>query len=553
MRSYASGPSVEPLSGDTIGACLDATASRLPHGLAVVSRHQDIRRTWRELVDDVDAVALGLIGIGVARGDRVGIWSPTRVEWTLLQLGTARVGAILVNVNPAYRPAELAYALRQSGVRVLVTAERFKTSEYLTMVADVREELPALERVIVLGQERAGAGGDLLWAELLAAGTDIDGDRLAETEEQLDTDDPINIQYTSGTTGNPKGATLSHHNILNNARTIAEILGYSEADKVCIPVPLYHCFGMGIGTLGCVASGATMVYPAESFAPEPTLDAIAQERCTSIYGVPTMFIAMLSSPRFGDLDLSSLRTGIMAGAPCPIEVMKRVVNEMHAEEMTIAYGMTETSPASTMTRRTDDLGRRTSTVGTVLPHVEVKVVDPATGVTVPTGSPGELCSRGYLVMRGYWEDPDSTGAAVDKAGWMHTGDLAVMDTEGYINIVGRSKDLVIRGGENIYPREIEEVLFQHPAIVAAQVIGLPDEHMGEELMAWVTFREGESPSDDDLRAFCRERLAHFKVPRYWRVAAEFPMTVTGKVQKFKMREVAIEELSLQEAAAIRTA
>ena len=369
----------------------------------------------------------------------------------------------------------------------------------------------------------------------------------------LDPDDPINIQYTSGTTGNPKGATLTHHNILNNARSVAEVLGYTEADRVCIPVPLYHCFGMGLGTLGCVVSGATMVYPAESFAADPTLDAIAEEHCTSIYGVPTMFIAMLESPRFGDLDLSSLRTGIMAGAPCPIEVMKRVVSEMHAEEMTIAYGMTETAPVSTMTRRTDDLDRRTSTVGTVLPHVEVKIVDPATGATVPTGAPGELCSRGYLVMAGYWEDADATDAAVDNGGWMHTGDLAVMDADGYVNIVGRLKDLVIRGGENIYPREIEEVLFQHPAVAAAQVIGVPDARMGEELMGWVTFREGDTATEDDLRAHCREHLAHFKVPRYWKITTEFPMTVTGKVQKFKMRETAVEELGLGEAAAIQTA
>ena len=512
-----------------------------------------VRLTWRELADQTEALALGLLGIGIENGDRVGIWAPTCVEWTVLQFAAARVGAILVNVNPAYRPAELSYALRQSGVRVLVTAPRFKTSDYLAMVAEVRAELPALERVVVIGSDRAAGPDDLLFDELISAGREVDLGRLAEREEGLDPDDPINIQYTSGTTGNPKGATLTHHNILNNARSVAEVLGYTETDRVCIPVPLYHCFGMGLGTLGCVASGATMVYPAESFAADPTLDAIAEERCTSIYGVPTMFIAMLESPRFGDLDLSSLRTGIMAGAPCPIEVMKRVVSEMHADEMTIAYGMTETSPASTMTRRTDDLDRRTSTVGTVLPHVEVKVVDPGTGATVSTGSPGELCSRGYLVMAGYWKDVDATKAAVDDDGWMHTGDLAVMDADGYVNIVGRSKDMVIRGGENIYPREIEEILFQHPAVAATQVIGVPDPRMGEELMAWVTFREDETATEDELRAFCREQLAHFKVPRYWKVTSEFPMTVTGKVQKFKMRETAIAELGLAKAAAIETA
>ena len=541
------------MSGETIGDCLAATVARFPDGQALVSRAQGVRLTWRELADRTEAVALGLLGIGIEKGDRVGIWSPTCVEWTLLQFGAARVGANLVNVNPAYRSGELAYALRQSGVRVLVTAPRFKTSDYLAMVADVRDELPTLERVIVFGSDRAAGTEDLLFDELTSAGQAVDPGRLAEREARLDPDDPINIQYTSGTTGNPKGATLTHHNILNNARSVAEVLGYTAADRVCIPVPLYHCFGMGLGTLGCVASGATMVYPAESFAADPTLDAIAEERCTSIYGVPTMFIAMFESPRFADLDLSSLRTGIMAGAPCPIEVMKRVVNEMHAAEMTIAYGMTETSPVSTMTRRTDDLDRRTSTVGTALPHVEVKIVDPATGATVSTGTPGELCTRGYLVMAGYWEDADATNAAVDDGGWMHTGDLAIMDADGYANIVGRSKDMVIRGGENIYPREIEEVLFQHPSVASAQVIGVPDIRMGEELMAWVTFRERDTATEDELRAFCRERLAHFKVPRYWKIASEFPMTVTGKVQKFKMRETAIAELGLATAAAIQTA
>ena len=544
MRSYASCESTLALTGQTIGEALAATAARLPHGLALVSRHQDVRLSWGELSQRVEEVALGLLALGVEQGDRVGIWSPTRVEWTLLQFATARVGAILVNVNPAYRPNELAYALGQSGVRMLVTAPSFKTSDYVDMVSSVRSDLPALERVIVLGPE---------WDALVDGGRSVDVARLHEREGSLDCDDPINIQYTSGTTGAPKGATLTHHGVLNNGASIAEGLGYTEADRVCIPVPLYHCFGMGIGNLGCVASGATMVYPAESFAPDPTLDAIAEERCTSIYGVPTMFIAMLESPHFPSLDLTSLRTGIMAGAPCPVEVMKRVVNEMHAQEITIAYGMTETSPASTMTRRTDDLDRRTSTVGTVLPNVEVKIVDPTTGATVPTRTPGELCSRGYLVMRGYWENPEATAEAVDDAGWMHTGDLAVMDEEGYINIVGRAKDLVIRGGENIYPREIEEVLFQHPAVVAVQVIGVPDVRMGEELMAWLTFRESATATEDELRDFCRERLAHFKVPRYWKTADEFPMTVTGKIQKFKMREVAITELGLEEAAGIQTA
>jgi fatty-acyl-CoA synthase len=553
MRSYASGVAVEPLAGDTIGDRLAATTARVPDALALVSRHQGVRLTWRELAQRAEALALGLLAIDIDQGDRVGVWSPTCVEWTVLQLAAAQVGAILVNVNPAYRPGELSYALRQSGVRVLVSAPRFKTSEYLAMVEEVRPQLPALERVVVIGTERAPGADDLLFDELVALGWGIGPDRLAERSRQLDADDPINIQYTSGTTGNPKGATLTHHNVLNNARSIAAVLGYTEADRVCIPVPLYHCFGMGIGSLGCLSSGAAMVYPAESFEADATLDAIADERCTSIYGVPTMFIAMLESPRFGGLDLASLRTGIMAGAPCPIEVMKRVVSEMHADEMTIAYGMTETSPVSTMTRRSDDLDRRTSTVGTALPHVEIKIVDPATGATVEPGAPGELCARGYLVMAGYWEDPEATRGAVDAAGWMHTGDLAVMDRDAYLNIVGRLKDMVIRGGENIYPREIEEVLFEHPAVASAQVVGVPDARFGEELMAWVALRDGEVATEEELRAFCRERLSHFKVPRYWKLVAEFPMTVTGKVQKFKMRDVAIEELGLQDAAGIRTA
>ena len=545
VRAYASGIASEPLSGQTIGECLAAIARRRPDGLALVSRHQEVRLSWQQLAQRVDEVALGLLALGIERGDRVGIWSPTCVEWTLLQFAAAKAGAILVNVNPAYRASELAHALRQSGTRLLVAAPGFKSSDYVAMIESVRADLPALEQVVVLGPD---------WDSLVAGGLSLERACLVEREALLDADDPINIQYTSGTTGSPKGATLTHHNILNNALAIASVLGYTEADRVCIPVPLYHCFGMGMGNLACTATGATMVYPAASFAPEPTLDAIAEERCTSIYGVPTMFIAMLESPRLDELDVGSLRTGIMAGAPCPVEVMKRVVARLHAEEITIAYGMTETSPVSTMTRRHDDLVRRTSTVGTMLPHVEVKIIDPATGATVPSGSPGEFCSRGYLVMRGYWDNPVATAEAIDEAGWMHTGDLATMDDEGYVNIVGRLKDLVIRGGENIYPREIEEVLFEHPAIAAVQVIGVPDLRMGEEVMAWVILRSSdESPSNDELREFCRGRLAHFKVPRYWKTVTEFPMTVTGKVQKYKMREVAVVELDLGEAAAVRTA
>jgi fatty-acyl-CoA synthase len=553
--SYDSGTAASRLVGDTIGAALDAVVASRPDGLALVSRHQDIRWTWEQLNQEVERVALGLLALGIEQGDRVGIWSPNCAEWAVFQFASSRVGAILVVLNPAYRPHELAYALGQSGVRLLVTAESFKTSDYLAMLAAVRDELPALERVVTIGTARAGAPDDLLWDELVAATTETDADRdaLRAREAALDCDDPINIQYTSGTTGNPKGATLTHHNILNNARLIAKTLGYTADDRVCIPVPLYHCFGMGIGNLGCLASGSTMVYPAPSFEPLATLEAIAGERCTSVYGVPTMFIAQLEHPRFGEFDLTSLRTGIMAGAPCPIEVMKRVISEMHASEVCIAYGMTETAPVSFMSAPDDDIERRVSTVGTVMAHVEAKIVDPATGHTAPIGTPGEICTRGYLVMRGYWDNEEATNEAINEAGWMHTGDLGVMDDEGYVNIVGRIKDMVIRGGENVYPREIEEVLFEHPAVGSAQVIGVPDARMGEELMAWVVLREGATASDDELRQHCRERLSHFKVPRYVRFVDEFPMTVTGKIQKFRMREIAIAELGLEEAAAVRTA
>ena len=447
----------------------------------------------------------------------------------------------------------MAYAVNQSGLRLLVTAPAFKTSDYRARIHEVRSQLPRLERVVVLGDQGTGVPGDLLWDDLLAAGANVKAEDVELRETLLDADDPINIQYTSGTTGNPKGATLTHHNILNNARSLAELLRYTAADRVCIPVPLYHCFGMGVGNLGCVTSGATMVYPAESFEPLATLEAIAGERCTSIYGVPTMFIAQLEHPRFAEFDLTSLRTGIMAGAPCPIEVMKRVINEMHASEVCIAYGMTETAPVSFLTRPEDTFDRRVSTVGTVLPHVEAKIIDPATGLTAPLATPGEVCTRGYLVMQGYWENPDATAEAVDRAGWMHTGDLGTIEAEGYLNIVGRIKDMVIRGGENLYPVEIEEVLFQHPAVASAQVIGVPDERMGEELMAWVVVREVGALTEDELKDFCKDRIAHFKVPRYVKFVDEYPMTVTGKVQKFLMRQMAIEELGLEAAAAVKTA
>jgi len=552
-KSYVSGGAASPLSGQTIGEYLSSVIARQPDAEALVSRHQEMRLTYGELGREVERVARGLLGLGIEKGDRVGIWSPTRVEWTLLQFATARAGAILVNINPAYRAGEMAYAVNQSGLRLLVTAPAFKTSDYRARIHEVRSQLPRLERVVVLGDQGTGVPGDLLWDDLLAAGANVKAEDVELRETLLDADDPINIQYTSGTTGNPKGATLTHHNILNNARSLAELLRYTAADRVCIPVPLYHCFGMGVGNLGCVTSGATMVYPAESFEPLATLEAIAGERCTSIYGVPTMFIAQLEHPRFAEFDLTSLRTGIMAGAPCPIEVMKRVINEMHASEVCIAYGMTETAPVSFLTRPEDTFDRRVSTVGTVLPHVEAKIIDPATGLTAPLATPGEVCTRGYLVMQGYWENPDATAEAVDRAGWMHTGDLGTIEAEGYLNIVGRIKDMVIRGGENLYPVEIEEVLFQHPAVASAQVIGVPDERMGEELMAWVVVREVGALTEDELKDFCKDRIAHFKVPRYVKFVDEYPMTVTGKVQKFLMRQMAIEELGLEAAAAVKTA
>jgi fatty-acyl-CoA synthase len=552
QESFVLGPPAELLD-ETIGACLRRVALAQGDAEALVSRHQGIRQSYAELHATSAQLALGLLGIGVEKGDRVGIWAPNCAEWTWLQFASAFVGAILVNVNPAYREHELEYALRQSGVKVLVTAESFKSSDYVAMIDSIRDRLPMLERVVVIDGKDCGPAKDLLLQEVLDLGSVGSRDRLAGIEEHLDAHDPINIQYTSGTTGSPKGATLTHHNILNNARLAAQVLGYTPEDRVCIPVPLYHCFGMGIGNLGCVSSGATMVYPAPSFEPLATLEAIQEERCTSIYGVPTMFIGQLDHPAFDSFDLTSLRTGMMGGAPCPVETMKRVIDDMHAAEVCIIYGMTETAPISFITRPDDDLERRVSTVGQVLPGVDVKLVDPVSGAVVPRGEPGEVCTRGYLVMQGYWENDVATAEAIDADGFMHTGDIGVLDDAGYLNIVGRSKDMVIRGGENLYPREIEEVLFQHPAVASAQVVGVPDARMGEELMAWIVLRDGGAVSEDEIRAFCRERLAHFKVPRYVKFVDEFPMTVTGKIQKFKMRETAIEELGLQDAAGIATA
>jgi fatty-acyl-CoA synthase len=541
--SYGHGVSDLPLLGETIGENLRRVAAAHPEADALVDVPSGRRWTYAAFDAGTDALARGLLATGVAAGDRVGIWAPNCPEWVLLQYATARIGAILVNINPAYRSHELGYALRQSGVSLLVSAESFKTSDYRAMLAEVRGELGELSRVVYLGTAD--------WDGLLTAGPD--SGELAAREAALAFDQPINIQYTSGTTGFPKGATLSHHNILNNGLFIGEMCRYTAADRVCIPVPFYHCFGMVLGNLACTTHGACIVIPAPGFDAAATLRAVAAERCTSLYGVPTMFIAELALPDFADYDLSTLRTGIMAGSPCPVEVMKRVVSEMHMAEVTIAYGMTETSPVSAQTRADDDMERRVSTVGRVHPHVEVKVVHPETGLVLPRGETGELCTRGYSVMLGYWSEPEKTAGAIDAARWMHTGDLAVMDEAGYLNIVGRIKDMVIRGGENVYPREVEEFLYGHPAIEDVQVIGVPDEKYGEELCAWVKLRPGSELTADDVRSFCAGTIAHYKVPRYVRFTDEFPMTVTGKVQKFLMRETSIAELGLEAASGTRTA
>ncbi len=531
--SYSSGQSATALLGDTIGGNFDATVRAFGDREALVDRSAERRWTYAELAADVDALALGLLELGIAKGDRVGIWAPNCAEWTLTQYATAKIGAILVNINPAYRPRELEFVVNQSGTRLLVAAERLKTSDYAGMIAEVRPRCPGLSDVVLLGSPQ--------WEALLEAGRQAD--RRALDSIELDIDDPINIQYTSGTTGFPKGATLSHHNILNNGFFVGELCNYTEADRICIPVPFYHCFGMVMGNLAATSHGACMVIPAPSFDPAATLRAVQDERCTSLYGVPTMFIAELSVPDFADYDLSSLRTGIMAGSPCPVEVMKQVIERMSMTEVGICYGMTETSPVSTQTRADDSIDRRVSTVGRVGPHLEVKVIDPATGVTVPRGTPGELCTRGYSVMLGYWEQPDKTGEAVDSAHWMHTGDLAVMDADGYLAITGRIKDMVIRGGENVYPREIEEFLYTHPDILDAQVIGVPDAKYGEELMAWVRLKPGvPALTAESLREFCTGKLAHYKIPRYVHIVDDFPMTVTGKVRKVEMRERAAEIL-----------
>jgi len=541
--SYSHGVSDVPLLGEAIGANLERTVARFGDRDAVVSCHQGVRMSYAELDAAVDRVASGLLAAGLHKGDRVGIWSPNCAEWVLVQFATAKAGVILVNINPAYRTHEVEYALRQSGVKLLVSARAFKTSDYRAMIDEVRGGLPTLQAVVYLDSPE--------WAELAA--TPVDADALRSRQADLAFDDPINIQYTSGTTGFPKGATLSHHNILNNGYFVAELCDFTEADRVCLPVPFYHCFGMVMGNLGAVTHGACIVIPAPGFDPGATLAAVAAERCTALYGVPTMFIAELGHEDFATFDLTSLRTGIMAGSPCPVEVMKRVQRDMHMTDVGICYGMTETSPVSTQTRSDDSLERRVSTVGRPGPHIEVKILDPDTGLVVPRGETGEFCTRGYSVMLGYWDEPEKTAEAIDAARWMHTGDLATMDGDGYCNIVGRIKDMVIRGGENVYPREIEEFLYTHDEVSDVSVVGVPDERFGEELCAFVVMRRGGSLTEDAVREYCRSRLAHYKVPRYVVFTDGFPMTVTGKVQKFKMREDAIVRLGLEDAAAVKSA
>jgi fatty-acyl-CoA synthase len=540
--SYVSGPSDVPLLGETLGECLDRITAAFGDREALVSCHQNVRYTYRELHAEAERIARGLLALGVAHGDRVGIWSPNRAEWVVMQHAAAKAGAVLVNINPAYRLRELEYALVQSGVSVLVAARGFRNTDYTAMLAElVPERLPSLRTLVYLGHRAPGA---TTWQELRALGDTVAISRLREREAGLQFDDPANIQYTSGTTGSPKGATLSHHNILNNGFFVGERLRYTPQDRVCMPVPFYHCFGCVLGSLAALTHGSALVLPAESFDAEACLRAAQEERCTSMYGVPTMFIAQLDHPGCSSDRLESLRTGIMAGSPCPVEVMRQVIDRMHMPEVTIAYGMTETSPVSFQSVVDDPLEARVSTIGRIHPHLECKIVDPQTGATVPREEPGELCTRGYAVMLGYWNDPGATHAAIDAARWMHTGDLAVMRDDGYVNIVGRLKDMIIRGGENIYPREIEEFLHAHPHISEVQVVGVPDAKYGEEVCAWIRLREGRSLTPDELRDYCRGQIATYKIPRHIRFTTEFPMTVTGKVQKFRIREQMIEELGL---------
>ncbi|WP_166359372.1 AMP-binding protein [Pseudomonas akapageensis] len=551
--SYSKGLQDKALLAMTIGQAFDDTVARFPYGEALVVRHQQLRYTWQQLAEAVDVHARALLALGLKTGDRLGVWAPNCAQWAIAQFASAKIGAILVNINPAYRSGELEYVLKQSGCQWLICAGAFKSSNYHEMVSGLLPELgkqpagqlrsellPELRGVISLDAQPPA--GFLPWEQLAALAESISDGAYQERQKSLQFDQAVNIQYTSGTTGFPKGATLSHYNILNNGYMVGESLGLTESDRLVIPVPLYHCFGMVMGNIGCLTHGSTMIYPNDAFDPLLTLSTVAQERATALYGVPTMFIAMLDQPQRQEFDLSSLRTGIMAGATCPIEVMRRVISEMHMSEVQIAYGMTETSPVSLQTGPSDELELRVTTVGRTQPQLESKIIDEQ-GCIVPRGQMGELCTRGYSVMLGYWNNPQATAEAIDAAGWMHTGDLATMNEQGYVCIAGRNKDMIIRGGENIYPRELEEFFFTHPAVADVQVIGIPDDRYGEEIVAWIKFHPGHSATEQELQAWCKARIAHFKTPRYFRFVEEFPMTVTGKVQKFRMREISIEELS----------
>src|SRR5690554_4599624 len=558
IPSYTSSTADKPLIGMTIGDKFDEIANTYPDNDALIVLHQNVHWSYRELQQQANQCARALMSMGVRKGDRIGVWSPNCSEWTVSQIATAKIGAILVNINPAYRTHELEYALNQSGARFLITADSFKTSDYRGMLYELAPELkacadgklksqklPDLECIINLSDEKHP--GMWRWADMLELADHVSEDELADLQASLQFDEPINIQYTSGTTGFPKGATLSHHNILNNGFFVAESMGFTSEDRLVIPVPLYHCFGMVMGNLGCITHGATMIYPDEGFDPTSVLKAVHSQKATALYGVPTMFIAELDHPEFDSFDLSTLRTGIMAGSICPTEVMKQVINKMNMKEVQIAYGMTETSPVSTQTGANDSIEKRVSTVGRTQPHLETKIVDPGSGQIVPRGEIGELCTRGYSVMLKYWNNEKATAEAIDEAGWMHTGDLATMDDEGYIQIVGRIKDMVIRGGENVYPKEIEEFLYTHPSVSEVQVTGVPDKKYGEELIAWVKLHpHADEVTAEDLREFCKGKITHFKIPRYFKFVDAFPMTVTGKIQKFKMREMSIAELGLDD-------
>lgn len=543
IYSYSHGPSLTPMLGETIGTNLKKTVEKFPHNDALICLHQDYRRTYQEFWNEIEEVAKSLLALKIEKGERIGVWSPNRFEWVLLQYASARLGIILVNINPAYRASELKYVLNQSEISVLFTPTEFKTSTYKKMVDEVKPDCQNLREIIFFETD---------WKDFLSKGNTVSVEDIIARESTLHFDEPINIQYTSGTTGFPKGATLSHNNILNNGFFIGQRLKYTEKDRVCIPVPFYHCFGMVIGNLCCTSHGATMVIPSATFEAEKALEAVEKEKCTSLYGVPTMFIAELQLPHFSDYNLKTLRTGVMAGSPCPVEVMKQVQSKMYMKEVSICYGMTETSPVSLQTVIGAPLDKQVSTVGTVQDHLEVKIIDPETNQILPFNTPGELCTRGYSVMLGYWNNEKATSESIDASRWMHTGDLAVMDEEGYVNIVGRIKDVILRGGENIYPREIEEYLYTHPDIEDVQVIGVPDEKFGEEVMAWVKLKSGHTISETKLREFCQGQIAHYKIPRYWKFVDGFPITVTGKIRKVEMREVSIKELGLEAASRIKT-